>query len=80
MKIKLTFISICVVISLSGCETIRQLKADHDLRLLNRAKESCIKYGFKKSTDSFAHCVQKEINEIKNRAAIESAAKKVNDK
>jgi hypothetical protein len=48
--------------------------------LLNRAKDSCISYGFKESTDSFSHCIQKEINERKNRAAIESAAKEANDK
>tara|TARA_R110002124_G_scaffold129238_1_gene290393 strand:- start:83 stop:325 length:243 start_codon:yes stop_codon:yes gene_type:complete len=80
MNIKLTFISIFAVILLSSCETLKEMKADYNLKLLDRAKESCVKYGFKESTDSFAHCVQKEINEFKNRAAIESAAKEVNDK
>ncbi|MEP7703509.1 hypothetical protein [Paraglaciecola sp. 25GB23A] len=80
MKLKLSFILICAVIALSGCETLKQIKAENDQKLLNLAKESCSKYGFAESTDSFANCVQKEINEIKNRSAIESASKNVNDK
>ena len=50
------------------------MQADDALKRLNVAQESCIKYGFKKSTDSFAHCVQTEINEIKNRTNVELRA------
>jgi hypothetical protein len=80
MKRELIISLLFAVILLSGCETLKEMKADYDLKLLERARESCINYGFKESTDSFAHCVQKEINEVKNRAAIESTAKKINDK
>jgi hypothetical protein len=80
MNIKLVLIAFFAVVSLSSCETIQQIKAENDQRLLNRAKDSCISYGFKESSDSFSYCIQKEINERKNRAAIESAAKEVNDK
>lgn len=74
---KQLMLTVFVTTVLAGCGTINQLNDDYKLRMLNRAKTSCINYGFKQSTDSFAHCVQTEINEAKKRAAIEDAAKAV---
>ena len=38
--------------------------------LFDASRTACEKYGFKPSTDSFAQCIQTEINNIKNREAI----------
>jgi len=77
VRIKLFLITTCVITLLSGCAAIKEMKAERDLKRLNNAKASCLEYGFKESTDSFASCIQKEINEIKNRAALESASKEI---
>ena len=58
-------------IFLSGCTVIDSIEASNKAKLMNNAKESCIEYGFKENTDSFATCIQKEINEYKNRRALE---------
>jgi hypothetical protein len=60
---------------LPGCATIENIKAQNKAKLLNTAKQSCIEYGFKEGTDNFAGCIQKEVNEYKNRKAIEDAAR-----
>jgi hypothetical protein len=80
MNIKLASITVFTVVLLSGCETLKEMKSDYNQKLLNRAKDTCITYGFKEGTDSFSHCIQKEINEYKNRDAIKSATQKNNDK
>tara|TARA_R110001583_G_scaffold112917_1_gene263046 strand:- start:1611 stop:1859 length:249 start_codon:yes stop_codon:yes gene_type:complete len=70
-------IKVCVVISfLSGCAAIDNINAQNKAKLLNTAKESCIEYGFKEGTDNFAGCIQKEVNEFKNRKAIEDASRR----
>jgi hypothetical protein len=56
---------------LSGCTIIDNIEASNKAKLMNNAKESCIEYGFKEDSDSFATCIQKEINEYKNRRALE---------
>ena len=79
MKINKVVIFLWALVALSGCTVIENFNAANKLKLLNHAKKSCIEYGFKESTDSFSSCVQKEINEIKGRHALASAAKKVKD-
>jgi uncharacterized protein YceK len=61
---------------LSGCAAIDKINAKNKAKLINYAKESCMDYGFKEGTDTFANCMQREINQIKNRSALESAASK----
>lgn len=67
---------IYVFVFLSGCTVIADLQAKNKEKLFNQAKESCLEYGFKLETDAFAGCIQKEVNEIKNRKAIEDASNK----
>ena len=45
-----------------------------ELALLRSAKTACGDYGFKLGTDSFAQCVQTEVNEIKTRETIAAEA------
>lgn len=66
---------------LQGCSTVQNINAILDERRLaeeqaqlDSARESCTRYGFTLGTDSFAQCVQTEINEIEDRAAISAAA------
>jgi len=69
MKIIVTFI---LLVTLTGCASIAEYQQEQHLKLLESAKYSCLEYGFKESTDGLASCIQTEVNEIKNRAAIES--------
>ena len=69
MKIIVTFM---LLVTLTGCASIAEYQHRQHLKLLENAKYSCLEYGFKESTDSLASCIQTEVNEIKNRAAIES--------
>jgi len=75
MKVILSAIAIFTVIAISGCESLYELKAKHDLAMINEAKKSCVEYGFVEGTDSFANCVQKEINENRNRETLENSSK-----
>ena len=68
---------LCGVISFSGCSVIENIEAANNEKLLNKAKKSCLGYGFRESTDNFSSCVQKEVNETKGRHAIATAASKV---
>ncbi|WP_413699384.1 hypothetical protein ACLKMH_18185 [Psychromonas sp. KJ10-10] len=77
MKIYRYILAMIIVLLLSGCETLEQYKAEHDLKVLNEVRASCLTYGFKESTDAFATCVQTEINEIKNRDTIEATDRRV---
>jgi hypothetical protein len=40
------------------------------------AKMACDKYGFRAGTDTYAQCLQSEVNQIKNREAIAEAGRK----
>jgi len=79
MKIKFIITSFLFFVTLAGCETLQDMKANYELGLMDSAKKACAEFGFKESTDSFANCVQKEINEEKNRDALQDAARKAND-
>ena len=69
MKIIVTFM---FLILLTGCTSIAEFRQEQHVKLLTNAKISCLEYGFKESTYSLASCIQTEVNEIKNRASIES--------
>jgi len=72
---------VLLILLLSSCTVIddwnamieAQRKAK-ELTLLQSAKGACEKYGFKPGTDSFAQCIQTEINEIKTRETIAAEA------
>lgn len=63
---------------LTGCAAIKKLEQQEHINLLNYAKSMCLEYGFKESTDSFASCIQTEVNEVKNRSAMNSAILEAN--
>ena len=47
---------------LAGCGTIRDTYQSGQRILQKDAEENCVRYGFRKDTDGFAGCVQKELN------------------
>lgn len=66
---------------LAGCAAVDSVNAylekaerEADEARLAQSSSACKKYGFTVGTDAFAGCVQTEVNNIKNREAIASAA------
>ena len=61
----------------SGCavqEAYKGYKDNEEMAYVNDAKQSCIRYGFKIDTDSFAQCVNTNANAAKDRDALVKAA------
>ena len=67
-KIVLTLL----VVSLSGCglgNVIKERREAKAQAYINSAQELCKQYGFVEKTDSFAQCMQNEVNAAKARDA-----------
>ena len=54
-------------------------RATKEAALFESIRGECAKYGFNPGTDSFAQCMQTEINNVKNRAAIATEARRTRD-
>lgn len=69
------------LVLLNGCaaydsvkEMVRERDRKEEAARVESAKLACEKYGFRVGTDSYAQCLQTEVNQIKNREAIALAA------
>jgi hypothetical protein len=62
----------------SGCADVqgayKSYKDKKEMAYVDDAKQSCLRYGFKVNTDSFAQCVNTNANAAKDRDALVEAA------
>jgi hypothetical protein len=58
----------------TGCASVqgayKEYKDNEELGYVEKAKQSCIRYGFKADTDAFAQCVSTNANAAKDRDAL----------
>jgi hypothetical protein len=69
------------IVLLQGCSAVQSIdnmleerRLAQEQARLDSARRSCSNYGFTAGTDSFAQCMQTEVNKIKDREAIAAAA------
>jgi PBP1b-binding outer membrane lipoprotein LpoB len=78
MKPRINFSLIIGTLMISGCsnvtEFVNEVNAKQQQQRIELAKSSCKDYGFSENSDSFATCIQNEVNQIKNREAISHAS------
>lgn len=67
----LRFVAVAFAIGLTGCANLQnEIKERHEaqeLAYVNKAKESCKRYGFTENTETFSQCIQNEVNATKAR-------------
>jgi PBP1b-binding outer membrane lipoprotein LpoB len=78
MTPRINFSLIIGTLMISGCsnvtEFVHEVNAKHQQQRMAVAKSSCKEYGFIENSDSFATCIQNEVNQIKNREAMSQAS------
>lgn len=73
------FLLIATLTACAAVDAYKDYKADSERKAdesrISIANTSCQKFGFKQGTDSYAACLQNEVNAMLNRDAIQKAAR-----
>ena len=75
-----------LALQLSACgavDTVRskaaEIREEKEAQRFEVARSLCSRYGFKPETEAFSQCLQTEVNQIKNREAIEAQTRETRD-
>lgn len=62
------------IANLSGCALIKERQEAREQAYFTKAQEACKRYGFVEKTDTFAQCMQNDVNTMKARDAADERA------